>query len=264
MTSVQKHSPRNSVSSPEAATRALLDTVSLYTNRLEDAYGETSLGGFGRKIISAGLAPRDADRAVMEDRRSHLLACLEPARSPADQTLLARVVGGLLAAFPTFGASEEQAKLAVGMICRALDDVPVWAVQRAAANFLKGPPKVQWSNDRAPTPPQIRAEAKWIILDVETELHRLSQVLDAELVDSDTTQDERDAAIAHWAQIRAGIASSNVVGDRTEDEVNRERDAQQRANRLVRAKEGKVQSSLSAQLKAGREPFETERKGEAA
>lgn len=259
MSSVQTRSPRSLGSSPEAATRPLLDIVSRYTNRLED--GDRP----GHKIISAGLAPNPAERSALEERKAHLLDCLQSAGSQEEQVLMARVVGGLLAAFPSFGAGEEQAKLAVGMICRALDDVPVWAVQRAAANFLKGWCKTTWNPDRAPTPPQIRAEAKLIALDVEIELHRLSLVLEAELVDNKTTQDERDAAIARWREVRAGIASSNVVSERTEDAIQRERDAQQRANRLCRAKEhGDIQSSLSDQLKAGREPFEIERKGEAA
>lgn len=247
---VQTRSSSRSVSSAEAATRAILDLTSKFTNRLEDGNGP------GHKIISAGLAPRGVERGALEERRAHLLAALAPAADPDQQMLLARIVGGLLAAFPTFGSGEDQAKLAVGMIVRALDDVPVWAVQKAAANFLKGRQKVAWNSDRAPTPPQIRSEAMLAVLDVETELRRISQVLDAELVDNDTTQDQRDAAIARWKEIRAGIAGANVISERTDDDVNRERDAQQRANKLVRARERGDQRTLSEQLNAGKEPFE--------
>jgi hypothetical protein len=240
MTQVQTRSTGSFGSSPEAATRALLDTVSRYTNRLED--GDRP----GHKIISAGLAPSGGERSALEDRKAHLLECLQPASGPEAQILMARVIGSLFAAFPSYGAGEEQAKLAVGMICRALDDVPVWAVQRAAANFLKGQTKTPWNPDRAPTPPQIRSEAKLIVLDVETELHRLNQVLDAELVDNDTTEDERAAALAHWAEIRAGIASTNVLAERTDDEVQRERDAMLRANAVCKAKAGPLSSELEA------------------
>lgn len=231
MSSVQTRSATNSGSSPEAASRALLDTVSRYSNRLEDGAGPS------HKIISASLAPNPAERAALEGRRAHLLDCLQPASGPEAQMLMARVVGSLFAAFPSYGAGEEQAKLAVGMICRALDDVPVWAVQRAAANFLKGTTKTPWNSDRAPTPPQIRTEAKLNMLDVEIELHRLEQVLEAELVDTDTTEDERAAALAHWATGCAGIASTNVLSERTDEEVQRERSAMRRANDTIRRRD---------------------------
>ncbi len=49
MTYIQTRSAANSVSSPTAATRSLLDVISRYTNRLED--GDRP----GHKIISARL-----------------------------------------------------------------------------------------------------------------------------------------------------------------------------------------------------------------
>ena len=258
MTHVQTRSAPSSLSSPVAATRVLLDTVSRYTNRLED--GDRP----GHKLMSARLAPADGERQLLEDRRTELLASLTRAGSAQEQELLARVVGSLLAAFPTYGAPEDQLKLAVVMICRALDDVPVWAVQKAAANFLKGPPhlKTSWNPEKAPTPPQIRSEAMMAVLDIETELHRLSQVLDAELVDNTTTEDERAAALAHWAELRAGIATTNVLAERTDDEVQRERNAMQRANQVCRAKAGSHLSELEAR-RAKREG-ETQQKETAA
>jgi hypothetical protein len=233
---VQISSARSFGSQPEAPTRQLLDTVSVYTNRLEDGAGP------GHKIISAGLAPKAADRAAMEDRRRHLRDCLTATNSSEEQKALRLVVSALLGAFPVYGVSTEQADATVRMIVRALDDVPVWFVQRAAGNFLKGRQKVAWNPEKAPTPPQIRAEAMLAVLDVETELHRLSQVLDAELVDNDTTEDERAAALAHWAQIRAGIASTNIINDRTDEEISRERSEMQRANERVRARETKAKA----------------------
>lgn len=242
MTSVQTHRPATSVSSPEPASRALLDVVSRYQNRLEDGTGPL------HKILSAGLAPTAAERRMLEDRRSDLRSSLQTAAGGPEQELLARIVAGILAAFPTYGAGEAQGKIAIGMVCRALDDVPVWAVQRAAGNFLKGRQKIAWNPEKAPTPPQIRSEAMLAVLDVETELHRLSQVLDAELVDNDTTENERAAALAHWAQIRAGIASTNVLTERTDEEIAAERAAMQRANERVRAREaaGKAKQEVTA------------------
>ncbi|WP_458438789.1 hypothetical protein [Methylorubrum extorquens] len=139
----------------------------------------------------------------------------------------------LLGGFPTFGADREDAKLTVSLIVRALDDVPVWAVQRAAGLFLKNLQKTRWNPERAPTAPQIRTEAKLIMLDVEVELHRLDQVLNAEIVDSETTEDERKAAVAHWNQLTTELGLSNVITERTDDEIAHERAEQLRANDAV-------------------------------
>lgn len=240
MSSIQAHTARTFVSPPEAATRPLLDLVSRFTNRLED--GDRP----GHKIISAGLAPRDDERGALERRKRHLLESLVPPQTDDERRTLAKVVAALLGSFPTYGADREDARASVGLICRALDDVPVWSVQKAAEHFIKGATKIPWNCERAPTPPQIRSEAKLIVLDVETELHRLSQVLDAELVDNETTEDERAAALAHWAQIRAGIASTNVLSERTDEEIERERNAMQRANERIRAREAAHSDRLSA------------------
>lgn len=121
----------------------------------------------------------------------------------------------------------------MGLIVRALDDVPVWTVQRAAGLFLKNMQKTRWNPERAPTAPQIRAEAKLIMLDVEVELHRLEQVLSAEIVDSETTEDERKAAVAHWTQIKSKMGRSNVITERTAEEIDRERQEMRRANEHI-------------------------------
>lgn len=234
MSAVQTSSARSYGLQPEAPTRQLLDIVSVYTNRLEDGAGP------GHKILSAGLAPKPAERAALEDRRQHLRNCLTAAGATDEHGPMFRVVSALLGAFPVYGVSAEQATTNVKMICRALDDVPVWAVQKAAGNFLKGRQKITWNPEKAPTPPQIRSEAMLAVLDVETELHRLSQVLDAELVDNDTTEDERAAALAHWATIRAGIAKTNILAERTDEEVTAERNAQLEANKRVRERENRA------------------------
>ncbi|MBP2495397.1 hypothetical protein ABID82_002270 [Methylobacterium sp. PvP062] len=254
MTSVQTRTVSTSVSPPEAATRPLLDLVSRFTNRLED--GDRP----GHKLISAGLAPRGAERAMLENRKQYLLTSLTPPGSEDDRRALAKIIAALLGAFPTYGADREDAKATVGLICRALDDVPLWAVQRAAGHFLKGSTKTRWNPDRAPTPPQIRAEAKLLVLDVESELHRLGQVLDAELVDNDTTEDERRAAVAAWDQIKAGMGRTNVLHERTDEEIALERSEQRRANDRFRQRDDRtkrrLQAEIDAALQSGGEPFE--------
>lgn len=227
MSDLQHRSSSIPASSPEPATRAMADLVSVYQNRLED--GDRP----GHRLISAGLAPKAADRAALEDRKAHLLNSLSPPGTDDERRAMAKIVAALLGAFPTFGADREDAKATVTLVVRALDDVPVWSVQRAASRFLKGTAQTRWSEDRAPTPPQIRAEAKLICLEVETELYRIAQVLDAEIVDSETTEDERKSALAHWNRLKADLGRSNIITERTGDEIAKERAEQIRANEAV-------------------------------
>lgn len=249
MTSIPtRSSASTSVSPPEPASRPLLDLVSQFQNRLED--GDRP----GHKLISAGLAPLEHERAALDDRKRHLSACLAPAATDEDRAALSRIVMALLGGFPTFGADREDAKLTVSLIVRALDDVPVWAVQRAAGLFLKNMQKTRWNPERAPTAPQIRTEAKLIMLDVEVELHRLDQVLSAEIVDSETTEDERKAAVAHWNQIKSEMGRSNVIAERTAEEINRERQEMRRANDLVEQRDAWERER--AGLPPARSPFE--------
>lgn len=167
----------------------------------------------------------------------------------------------LLGGFPTFGADREDAKLTVSLIVRALDDVPVWAVQRAAGLFLKNLQKTRWNPERAPTAPQIRTEAKLIMLDVEVELHRLDQVLGAEIVDSETTEDERKAAVAHWNQIKSEMSRPNVIAERTAEEIDRERQEMGRANDLVEQRDAweRERAGLTPGPKPVRAPLVTDR-----
>lgn len=235
MTSVPtRSSVSTSVSPPEPASRPLLDLVSRFQNRLED--GDRP----GHKLISAGLAPLEHERAALEDRKRHLLASLAPPASDEARAALAKTVAALLGAFPTYGADREDAKITVSLIVRALDDVPVWAVKRAAGLFLKNLPKTRWNPERAPTAPQIRAEAKLVTLDVEVELHRLEQVLGAEIVDSETTEDERKAAVAYWNELKAQMGRSNVIVQRTDEEIAQERAEQLRANEAVERRDAEA------------------------
>ena len=200
MTAIQHRMPSAPVSSPEAATRPMLDLVARFTNRLEDNPDHR-----GHKLLSAGLAPRDDERRAMEDRRAYLRDCL----APSDPKAMRPIVAALLGAFPTFGADVSTADTLVSLTVRALDDVPVWAVKEAAAGFLKGRVRVIWDMQRAPTPPQIRGEAKHCMLPIEEEIVRLSAVLDATLVDNTATEDERAEAIARWETLRREILNTN-------------------------------------------------------
>lgn len=177
----------------------MLDLVSQFTNRLEENPDHR-----GHKLLSARLAPSGGERDVMEERRSYLREHL----TPGDPRLMRPIVGVLLGAFPTFAVDRETAETQVNLTVRALDDVPVWAVQEAAARFVKGRVRVLWDQQRAPTPPQIRGEAKHCMLPIEEEIGRLSAVLDATIVDNSASDDERAAAIAHWEKLKREIVAS--------------------------------------------------------
>ncbi|MGX7706334.1 hypothetical protein [Methylobacterium sp. Gmos1] len=196
---MQTRTTGTSVSRPADATRPLLDLVSRITNWLEENPDHR-----GHMLLSAGAAPNDAEREAMEDRRMQLRESL----AAGDQRVMRPVVIALLGAFPTYGADRSAADALVSLTCRALDDVPVWAVQEAAGRFIKGNVRVIWTHDRAPTPPQIRGEAKHCMLPIEEEIVRLSKVLDATIVDTSASEDERAAALAHWAKLRGEILAS--------------------------------------------------------
>jgi hypothetical protein len=208
-------------SSPVPATRQHLDLVSKFQNRLEK-----DPDNFKRRLISAGLAPRDHERSELEARRDHLDAAL----SPSPENLLP-TVSALLGAFPTYGISVEAASQHAKMVCRALNDCPTWAVKEAAARFIKGEVRIEWDPSRAPTAPQIRAEAKWACLPVEAELHRLNEVLNAVIVDSDTTEDERKANVASLAKLLAEIRNGEPANERAMREVREERASQLETHR---------------------------------
>lgn len=219
MGQVQAHQASVPGSSPAPATRPLLDLVSRFQNRLEDKDGDPR-----QKLLSAGLAPSGAERFALESRQRHLADCLVP----TPENLLPTVTA-LLSAFPTYGISPESAKKHASLVCRALDDCPTWAVNVAAGKFLKGTNQVRWDQDKAPSAPQIRAEAKLAMLDIEGELHRLNQILNAEIVDSTTTADERARNVAAYAQLMAELRNGVPLNERLMREAKEERQARARA-----------------------------------
>lgn len=244
------------ITAPSLITREMDRTIGVYSNRLEEKPGDPR-----RRLISASLAPDGADRDALMARRRELVESLRPSSSAerADYIL------GIIAGFATYRMTDRELDLKVALYDEALRDEPAWIVDAARKRFGKPGWQCNWDGKDCPTSASVAAECRFIALPFEAELHRINLILDAELVDTETTEDERAKALAHWAHIRAGIVGSNVISERTEDQVNRERDAQQKANRLVRARERGDQATLADQLKAGGEPFVAyPREGEAA
>ena len=204
---------------PAEQSRAMADLIGRFTNRLEDT------DAFNRKCISGPIAPRENERQAMAERRSELLASLQPEGDRSRKVLIA-----LLGSFPSYGEDEETARFILAACCRACAKVPTWAIEEASARFLEGRTRVSWDMAKRPTPPQILAEALQCALPVEAELHRVSQVLDAEVVDTETTALERQEALDAWAKLKAEIGRSNVISERTSDAVEAERAAFRKVN----------------------------------
>lgn len=115
----------------------------------------------------------------------------------------------LLSAFPSYGMDVQGAKDLTALYVRALDEAPTWAISAASARFLKGRAKVLWDGVNRPSPPQFVGECKHLTLPVEAEIHDLSVILDALVVETETTEDERKAALAHWETLKREILSAN-------------------------------------------------------
>jgi hypothetical protein len=197
----------------------LSDLVGKFTNRLED----TDI--FNRKCISGPIAPREEERQALAERRDELMASLQPEPDRSRKVLIA-----LLGSFPSYGEDEETARFILAACCRACAKAPTWAIEEASARFLEGRTRVSWDMAKRPTPPQILAEALQCALPVEGELHRVNQILEAEIVDIETTDAERQDAIDAWAKLKAEMGRSNVISERTGDQVDAERAAFRRVN----------------------------------
>lgn len=233
MTAVTTYQEAQSGLRPALQTRPMSDLIAKFTNRLEET------GIFGKQCISGKVAPRDDERAALERRKGELLRSLEP-----DPERTRKVIGALLTSFPSYGEDEETARFTLAACCRACAKVPAWAVEEASARFLENRVRVQWNMEKRPTPPQILAEASHCVLPVEAELHKLGQILGAEIVDIETTDAERQDALDRWAILRAGMVRSNVISERTQEDLEREAAEQRRANERVREREAEQRRRL--------------------
>lgn len=228
MSSVQTRQATTAITAPTSTTRAMADTIGKFTNRLEDKPGD-----FRRKLLSASLAPAGTERDVLEARRAELRRSLRPT---PDQT--ARdVVTLLLAGAPSFGMSERETDAKVMLYAEALRDEPTWAIEKARQRFAKGGWQCNWDGSGTPSTASVVAECRFITLDIETEIARISAILDAELVDTETSEDERKEAVARWEQLKAEMGRSNVITGKTDEEIAGERAEQARANEVVARRE---------------------------
>jgi hypothetical protein len=199
----------------------MADLIGKFTNRLEDKPGD-----FRRKLISASLAPVGDERRALEDRRAELVNSLvpEPGEDADD------VIYGIIAGGNTFGMSDREADAKVRIYAEALSNQPTWSINEARKRFGKGGWKCNWDGNGFPSSANVNAECSFLTLEIDTEIHKLTQILDAEIVDSTTTETERQEAVAAWTKLKAEMGRSNVISERTGDQVDAERAAFRRVN----------------------------------
>lgn len=231
-------------------TRPMADLIGRLMNRMEDHPGMP-----GRKVVSASCAPVEAERAVLASRRAELLAGLRPA--PV-RDLLPPLVK-IIANGDAYGMSREEAIEKAKLYAEAAHGLPVWAVERAQVAFSRPGWKSSWNGRGIPSSAEVVAECRAILAQSESELYRLGQILDAEVVDNSAPQEKRDEQVAAWEAMKASIGRSSAMVGRTEDEIARERSEQQRANALIRDREERakrrIQAEIDAALQSGGEPF---------
>ncbi|TXN14716.1 hypothetical protein FV219_03135 [Methylobacterium sp. WL122] len=122
---------------------------------------------------------------------------------------------------------------------QAVDDMPYEAVSRACLAWTKA--RFKWANCRfPPDAPELARAAEEMMGSLRMEDRELRLVLEAKIAPDPPpplTQEQRDAGLARWADLRAVIARHNTISERTPEEVATERAAMARANETVRARE---------------------------
>lgn len=179
------------------------------------------------------MAPAGAEREVLERRRDELRNSLIPTPGEAVEDLVLAIFTGS----DTFGMDGRETDAKVAVYADHLQKQPTWAIDKARERFGRGGWKCQWNGRGVPSPQNINAECAFITLEIDAEIARISAILDAELVDTETSEDERKEAVARWEKIKADMGRSNVITERTDDEIAAERSEQIRANERVAQRE---------------------------
>ena len=242
-------------------TRAVADLTSRLHNKLEPIPGD-----FRRCALSSAAEPSAVERAALVERRQQL----DDSLVPCDAATVRRAVGMLRSVMAVAQASEETQQLQRAAYLTTLTKYPAWAVEAACAQYLDGQ---HGEGVHAPKPGEIAIICRKLIAEAQYERAKINAVLDAEVYVLPTEDERREVERMHRALVEelAQAAKQNHADNlRNNGPVTPTGSASSaRAEALKeladrKAKREAEQSSLSSQLKAGREPFETERKGEAA
>lgn len=226
------------ITAPSLTTRAMADLIGKFTNRLEDKPGD-----FRRKLLSASAVPVGSELQELQSRRAELLHCLTP--TPDEDAK--DVIYGILAGGNTFGMSQRETDLKVGIYAEALAKHPTWAIEAARRIFAKGGWKCSWDGNGVPSSASVNAECSFLTLEIDAEIHKISQILDAEIVDADTTADERAENVAKLAKLMADLRNvvpanerlmRQAVAEKADTILNAQRVASDLAERASRRQAG--------------------------
>lgn len=207
--------------------------------------------------IPRSRMPTGPQRAAIMQRIEELRGATRP--GPEKRTL--SLVGEIVNEQATSRLDEDTAVIKIGAFMDAVEDLPFWALREALRRWRRGEVSDKSQLPFGIKPHKLRDMALMIRASAEGQAIRLQRILDAEPEDelSEAQRGEMQAKIA--AEVRPqGIDTTDTPSPHRRDiEVHLADLAARKAKR-----EAEDQSSLSAQLKAGKEPFEIERKGEAA
>jgi sarcosine oxidase gamma subunit len=232
-------------------------TVRVFTNRLEEG------SDFRRRALPARLAPTDAQRDLMASRVAQIDRWLAPSRQAAIIRAVGMVRGAM--AVPA-GASDDVFSIYV----EVLRPFPEPVVEDVCRRYLDGR---LGNRVYAPTPAEIAHECRLAVSDALAERGKIALILDAEVYATPTEEERQEveaqaaALIEELAQAARQNHADNLRNNGPVTPTGSASSARAEALKELadrKAKREAEQSSLSAQLKAGYEPFETERKGEAA
>lgn len=148
--------------------------------------------------------PRGAEREALVNRLHELEDSIQPTPGPA----MNKAILKLIVASPTYGMTDKDSAVLVGLYAEALAEMPVWTVEEARRRFGQHKHKCVWNGEGRPQSGHVYAECRQILLPIEQEIGDLRLILDAVVVDTNTTEDDRKAALAHWETIKREIVSS--------------------------------------------------------
>jgi hypothetical protein len=196
MSSMNALTPQNRKSSPPSLISIDLDRLlDRLSNAVEATHG-------GRREMLDTNAPTDRERGLLVARRGVLAASLVP----ADEAEIGAMLGTLLDAFPTFGASDLTLDANLKLIIKALRPFPAWTIAEACRLILEGrAPCID--RGRAPTAPQVAELCRGLGRAVREELARIDRVLDVEIY-SLPTDSERERIQQGFAKLLDDIKAS--------------------------------------------------------
>lgn len=202
--------------------------------------------------------PSGPQRAAIERRITELRAASRP--GPEEDTIT--ILGELIQEYAPSRLDPKTVRIKAEAYMDALEDLPAWTIREAIRRWHRGDVAADDQTlDFMPKPPRLRRIAEGIHLVAIGQASRLQRILDAEPEDELTEAQRGEMQAKFAAEVRPqGI-------DTTDTPTPHRRDIEAHLADLAARKakrEAEDQSSLSDQLRAGREPFETERKGEAA